>query len=72
MYNKEGSIAMPLKPVKLEKIVLKQEFKLSLGKGKGSHRRYEHPDGRTTEINFYSKEIRKGTQEKIFKQIGYK
>lgn len=63
---------MPLKPKKLEKIVLEQGFKLVPDKGKGSHRRYQHPDGRTTEINFHSKEIRKGTQEKIFKDIGLK
>lgn len=63
---------MPLKPAKLEKIVLQQGFVRVIGKGKGSHRRYKHPDGRTTEINFHSKEIRKGTQEKIFKQIGLK
>ncbi|MFD1466109.1 type II toxin-antitoxin system HicA family toxin [Lapidilactobacillus mulanensis] len=63
---------MPMKPEKLEKLVLRQGFKLVANKGKGSHRRYQHPDGRTTEINFHSKEIRKGTQEKIFKQIGLK
>lgn len=63
---------MPLKPAKLEKIVLSQGFKRVPGKGKGSHRRYQHPDGRTTEINFQAKEIRKGTQEKIFKDIGLK
>lgn len=62
---------MPMKPQKLEKIVLSQGFSLVKGKGKGSHRRYQHPDGRTTEINFHSKEIRKGTQDEIFKQIGY-
>lgn len=61
---------MPLKPEKLEKMVLRQGFRLVPNKGKGSHRRYEHEDGRTTEINFHSKEIRKGTQKKIFKQIG--
>ena len=63
---------MPMKPDKLEKIVLRQGFKLVSGKGKGSHRRYKHPDGRTTEINFHSREIKKGTQDKIFKQIGLK
>lgn len=63
---------MPMKPEKLEKLVLQQGFKLVANKGKGSHRRYQHPDGRTTEINFHSKEIRKGTQEKILKQIGLK
>lgn len=63
---------MPLKPAKLEKIVLGQGFRLVPNKGKGSHRRYQHADGRTTEINFHSKEIKKGTQEKIFKDIGLK
>lgn len=61
MYAISAGKRMPMKP---EKLVAH--------KGKGSHRRYQHADGRTTEINFHSKEIRKGTQEKIFKQIGLK
>lgn len=63
---------MPMKPAKLEKLVLSQGFFLELGKGRGGHRRYRHPDGRTTEINFHSKELRKGTQESILKDIGLK
>lgn len=62
---------MPLKPAKLEKVVLSQGF-IPIKGGKGSHRRYRHPDGRVTEINFHAKEIRKGTQDAIFKQIGLK
>jgi len=63
---------MPMKPAKLEQLVLSQGFKWIKDRGKGSHRRYQHPDGRTTEINFHNKEIRKGTQEKILRQIGLK
>lgn len=63
---------IPMKPAKLEKLVLKQGFLLEPGKGKGGHRRYRHPDGRTTEINFHSKEVRKGTQEPILRDIGLK
>lgn len=60
---------MPMRPVKLERLVIQQGFRLIADRGKGSHRRYQHPDGRTTEINFHSREIRKGTQEVILKQI---
>lgn len=45
---------MPKKPQQLEKEVLKAGFVLEKGKGKGGHRRYKHPDGRTTEISFHS------------------
>ncbi|WP_338215975.1 type II toxin-antitoxin system HicA family toxin [Lacticaseibacillus salsurivasis] len=62
---------MPMKPAKLERLVLQQGFVLVKG-GKGSHRRYQHPDGRMTEINFHAREVRKGTQEAIMKQIGLK
>lgn len=61
---------MPMKPAKLERLVIQQGFRLIADRGKGSHRRYQHPDGRTTEINFHAREIRKGTQEAILKQIG--
>ncbi|MDN5951138.1 MAG: type II toxin-antitoxin system HicA family toxin [Loigolactobacillus coryniformis] len=63
---------MPLKPKQLEKLVLQQGFVREKDKGKGGHRRYVHLDGRTTEINFHSREVRKGTQEKILKDIGLK
>ena len=63
---------MPMKPGKLEQLVLQQGFVYQHNKGKGGHRRYRHPDGRTTEIPFYAKEIRKYTQDKILKQIGLK
>lgn len=61
---------MPKKPQQLEKEILKAGFILQKGKGKGGHRRYRHPDGRTTEIPFYSKEIKKGTEQAIKKQAG--
>jgi predicted RNA binding protein YcfA (HicA-like mRNA interferase family) len=61
-----------MKPAKLEKLVLKQGFVYLPGEGIGGHRRYRHPDGRTTEIPFHSQEIRKYTQEKILRQIGLK
>lgn len=63
---------MPKKPEQLEKEVLRAGFLLQKGKGKGGHRRYRHPDGRTTEIPFHSKEIKKGTELAIRKQIGLK
>lgn len=62
---------MPMKPRELEKLVFKQGFKLVTTAGKGSHRRYIHPDGRTTEIPFHKgKELRPRTQANILKDIG--
>lgn len=61
---------MPMKPEKLEPLVLKQGFVYLEGAGKGGHRRYQHPDGRTTEIPFHGHEVNKWTQEKILGQIG--
>nr|WP_229092949.1 type II toxin-antitoxin system HicA family toxin [Pediococcus acidilactici] len=54
----------------MENEILKAGFILQKGKGKGGHRRYRHPDGRTTEIPFHSKEIKKGTEQAIKKQAG--
>ena len=61
---------MPIKAEQMEKEVLKAGFVLQKSRGKGGHRRYKHPDGRTTEIPFHSKELRKGTERAIRKQIG--
>ncbi|MCB5801548.1 hypothetical protein C7M41_00202 [Pediococcus acidilactici] len=61
---------VPKKPQQLENEILKAGFILQKGKGKGGHRRYRHPDGRTTEIPFHSKEIKKGTEQAIKKQAG--
>ncbi|WP_461242975.1 type II toxin-antitoxin system HicA family toxin [Secundilactobacillus muriivasis] len=63
---------MPSTPRKMEKELLKAGFKLVSDKGRGGHRRYEHPDGRTTEIPFHSGELRKGTEQAIRKEAGLK
>lgn len=63
---------MPKRPEQLEKEVLKAGFKLISGKGRGGHRRYEHEDGRTTEIPFHPGELRKFTEKKIRQQAGLK
>lgn len=60
---------MPISPRKMEKEVLQAGFYLVSRKGRGGHRRYQHPDGRTTEIPFHSGELKKFTQNKIRKQI---
>ncbi|MFG1199780.1 type II toxin-antitoxin system HicA family toxin [Pediococcus acidilactici] len=60
---------VPKKPQQLENEILKAGFILQKGKGKGGHRRYRHPDGRTTEIPFHSKEIKKGTEQAIKKGL---
>ena len=63
---------MPLKPEKLERLVLKQGFKLVKQKGRGGHRRYEHEDGRTTEIPVHGlgAELSKWTEDAILKDVG--
>ncbi|MFC6165656.1 type II toxin-antitoxin system HicA family toxin [Lactiplantibacillus dongliensis] len=60
---------MTMKPRKLERLVLKAGFEYVPELGRGGHRFYRHPDGRTTEIPFHSKELKKGTEMKILKQI---
>lgn len=52
--------------------LLQAGFVLQKGKGRGGYRRYQHPDGRTTEVPFHSKEIKKGTEMAIRKQAGLK
>lgn len=39
-------------------------------KGKGSHRRLRHPDGRWTQIPIHTKPIPQGTLRKILRQAG--
>lgn len=63
---------MPIKPKQLEKEVLQAGFERIKSRGKGSHRRYRHPDGRTTEIPFHGREVRKGTESVIRRQAGLK
>ena len=63
---------MPIRPRKLEKEILKAGFVYVPGQGKGGHRRYKHPDGRTTEIPFHQGELRKGTEMAIRKEAGLK
>ena len=59
---------MPPKPEevlrKLKRIGFEEE------PGKGSHRIVLHPDGRRTVIPFHRKELKKGTYQKILKDIG--
>lgn len=61
---------MPRRPEQLEREVLKAGFVLQRSKGRGGHRRYVHPDGRTTEIPFHSRELKRIIEMKIRKQIG--
>ncbi|WP_125581096.1 type II toxin-antitoxin system HicA family toxin [Levilactobacillus cerevisiae] len=63
---------MPIRPAKLEKEVLSAGFIRVPSRGKGGHRRYQHPDGRTTEIPFHGGELKKGTENKIRKDAGLK
>ncbi|WP_062913492.1 MULTISPECIES: type II toxin-antitoxin system HicA family toxin [Lactobacillaceae] len=48
-----------------------QGFILQKSKGKGGHRRYLHPDGRTTEIPFHAGEVSRSTKRKVLEQIGF-
>ena len=62
---------MPIKPVEMEKIILKEGwiFKCQTG----SHRHYIHPHkpGKVT-IPFHTKELPKGTENSIRGQAGLK
>ena len=63
---------MPIRPNQREMELLQAGFVRQKGKGRGGYRRYQHPDGRTTEVPFHSKEIKKGTEMAIRKQAGLK
>ena len=57
-----------VKPNRLIKAFLKIGFEDH--KGKGSHRRLRHPDGRWTQIPIHPKPIPQGTLKKILSQAG--
>lgn len=55
-----------IKPERLLKTLLKMGFEDY--KGRGSHRRLRHPDGRWTQIPVHPKPIPQGTLRKILNQ----
>lgn len=55
-----------IKPEKLIKALQRLGFKNH--KGKGSHRRLRHPDGRWTQVAIHPKPIPQGTLSKILHQ----
>lgn len=55
-----------IKPNHLMKCLIKMGF--ADYKGKGSHRRMKHPDGRWTQIPLHAKPIPQGTLKKILDQ----
>lgn len=55
-----------VKPQKIIKVLEKLGFKQ--GKGKGSHIRLSHPDGRWTQVAVHPKPIPTGTLKKIISQ----
>ncbi len=55
-----------VKPKRLLRLFIKMGFQEY--KGKGSHRRLRHPDGRWTQIPIHSKPIPQGTLRKILQQ----
>lgn len=57
-----------LKPNRLLKAFIKMGFEDY--KGRGSHRRLRHPDGRWTQIPIHPKPIPQGTLRKIIHQAG--
>lgn len=57
-----------VKPNRLIKTFLKIGFEEY--KGKGSHRRLRHPDGRWTQVPIHPKPIPQGTLRKIIRQVG--
>lgn len=57
-----------IKPDRLLKMFIKMGFQLY--KGKGSHRRLKHPDGRWTQIALHPGPIPQGTLKRILEQAG--
>lgn len=57
-----------VKPNRLLKALIKMGFEDY--KGRGSHRRLRHPDGRWTQIPVHPKPIPQGTLRKILNQAG--
>lgn len=55
-----------IKPQQLIKFLIKLEFEK--GKGKGSHVRLAHPDGRWTQVAVHPGPVPQGTLRKIIKQ----
>lgn len=55
-----------IKPQKLMKFLVKLGFKE--GKGKGSHTRLTHPDGRWTQVAVHPGPVPEGTLRKIIRQ----
>lgn len=55
-----------IKPQKLINLLIK--LGIELGKGKGSHVRLTHPDGRWTQVAVHPRPIPQGTLRKIINQ----
>lgn len=64
-------MAVPLRPREMERVILEDGWVFK--KQTGSHRHYTHPKkpGIVT-IPFHSKDIPKGTELSILKQVGLK
>lgn len=58
-----------VKPIRLIKFLVKFGFKED--KGKGSHIRLTHPDGRWTQVAVHPGPIPEGTLRKIIRQVRF-
>lgn len=58
---------VPIKPKRLAKLLIKLGFEAR--DAEGSHTLYKHPDGRTTVLSVHDKEIGRGLQRKILRDI---
>lgn len=58
---------MTIKPIQMERLLLKAGFFLDSEQPNGGHRRYRNADGRIAEVPFHSRELAKGTEMKIRK-----
>lgn len=63
-----SKLSRNVKPNRLLKALVKMGFEDY--KGKGSHRRLRHKDGRWTQIPIHPKPIPQGTLKKILQQAG--
>lgn len=57
-----------LRPKQIEKALIKSGFTPS--KGKGSHVKFKHPDGRFTVVPGHNRPVRLGTLRAILRQSG--
>nr|WP_243343221.1 type II toxin-antitoxin system HicA family toxin [Anaerococcus sp. AGMB09787] len=63
---------MPMSSKEMIKLLKNNGF-VEIKGGKGSHRKFKNfKTGKATEVPFHSKDLKKGTEQKILKEAGLK